>query len=55
LQIILSNEQQRGRVECDGRRWRLIPEAFPADVLAALALLDELGSWPGREAVTAPV
>jgi len=42
LRFVLDDEQGRGRVERDDGGFRLIREAFPAPVLAALRALERL-------------
>ena len=42
---MLVNEERRGRVERNGDRWRIVPGAFPPEVLQAIGLLDDAGSW----------
>ena len=43
LRAILASEERRGRLERDRERWRLVRDAFPADLLAAMAALDQVG------------
>jgi hypothetical protein len=45
LRAVLVNEERRGRVERKGDRWRIVADAFPPEVLQAVALLDGAGSW----------
>jgi hypothetical protein len=35
LPAVLTNEKRKGRIERRGDGWRIVPEAFPADLLAA--------------------
>jgi hypothetical protein len=44
LREVLRDEVRRGRVTFDGRRYTLVPEAFPTDVLAALRNLQPPGT-----------
>jgi hypothetical protein len=43
----LVNEKRKGRIERLGDSWRIVPAAFPPDLLAAVAALDEAGGWSG--------
>jgi hypothetical protein len=40
LQTVLLAEERSGRVERVGDRWRIVRGAFPADLLAALELIE---------------
>lgn len=50
LPAVSASEERRGRLERDGDRWRLARSAFPTELLAALAALQDvrdLGTSPG--------
>ena len=48
LRTVLFDEERRGRVERQGDEWRIVPSAFPADLLEAIGTLDGFRIPEGR-------